>query len=561
MLSARLYFRAFYLFVFSAIAFLALSGCQTYTAQTAAQDTAVRTGSLEAAVTLANQNAEANKDKGDAIVYRLEQGAILRQAALSDIPLVASAAAAAKPVAPATALTPASATAADLVPRVSPKVAYARQSLAAFDTAEERINAEEEKAKISAANELFSSLTNLANLPYRGYTYDKVMLNTYKALNYLQLGQRDAARVELNRVIQRQTDAVAQYQTEIERASEAAQKAKDGKATDDTGAVIGAYDVDKAKADPKAAAALGEIDKELAAAIKPYGDYMNPFAVLIDGLFFLSNGEDASDFERARKSMERLVAMAPDNPSAKADFATAEAAANGQPPAPATYVIFETGAAPSRDQTRIDIPLFLLSKDVPYVGVALPRPKYHADFLPTLKVTAGDQILSTALVSSMDSVVSQEFKNGKDALYTRTIISTVVKAVALAQLKKKTGLDSGAVNQLGETANQLGSLFNQVRKLAGDAVPTAVGVSLNIADTRTWRSLPKEFHYLRLPTPADRKLTLSAGAHTQTIEVEPGIINVIYVKSTSPAAKLLVHQFALKADPAAAASAVAALVP
>jgi len=34
---------------------------------------------------------------------------------------------------------------------------------------------------------------------------------------------------------------------------------------------------------------------------------------------------------------------------------------------------------------------------------------------------------------------------------------------------------------------------------------------MNIADTRTWRSLPKKFQYVRLATPADRKLTLGAG--------------------------------------------------
>jgi len=68
-----------------------------------------------------------------------------------------------------------------------------------------------------------------------GYAYDKVMMNAYKALNYIQLGDRDAARVELNRALQRQRDAVADNAKRIEAAQEEAKAAKDGKAKSESG--------------------------------------------------------------------------------------------------------------------------------------------------------------------------------------------------------------------------------------------------------------------------------------------------------------------------------------
>jgi nucleotide-binding universal stress UspA family protein len=61
---------------------LGLTGCQTYTSQTAERDAAVRNGNFAFAAAQADKDAEKNKDGKDGIVYRLEQGAILRSAAL-----------------------------------------------------------------------------------------------------------------------------------------------------------------------------------------------------------------------------------------------------------------------------------------------------------------------------------------------------------------------------------------------------------------------------------------------------------------------------------------------
>lgn len=591
------------------LAAFALTGCQTYTQQTATRDAAVRSGDLSSAVAQADKDAERNKDNKDTILYRLEQGAILRSAALANLPLPASASPAGAPATAGQTQTNAALVAA-APEQISPRIAYLTRSLAAFDEAARKIDEFEAQAKVSVSSESAAMLTNQANLPYRGRAYDKVMLHTYQALNYLQLGDSDAARVELNRALQRQRDAVEANAKRIQEAQELAANAKSGAVKDEQGRKGQSYDVDRAKSDPKTSGALADVESRFNAAILPYGDYVNPFTTFLDALIFTHQGADASDLERARKSWERVVNFAPANTFARADYvavepdlqtsatvvvptvsvvmtetpvveapvvvvdtaavavsadaSVAEAAVVAAPDAPLaavaeavasavtadtqvaavapvaapvvaysgplTYVIFETGSAPYRDQIRIDIPLFLVTGRISYVGAAFPRIELVGGHADRLSIATNDGAgYTAALLASMDSVVAQDFKNEWPTILTKTLISTATKATIDAILQKQ------VQDQMGLTG---GLLF----KVASAATQAAI----NIADTRTWRSLPKEFHYARVPTPADRVLLLSAAGQTAAVEVEPAAVTVVYVKSTAVAAPLLTGQFVLK---------------
>ncbi|NDC76101.1 hypothetical protein EBZ70_12710, partial [bacterium] len=369
--------------------------------------------------------------------------------------------------------------------------------------------------------------------PYRGRAYDKVMLHTYQALNYLHLSDADAARVELNRALQSQRDAVEENAKRIQEAQKIAEDAKSGKTEDDQGRQGSSYDADRAKRDPKTSAAISNIETKLDSAILPYGDYVNPFTTFLDALVFTHQAADASDVERARKSWERVVNLAPTNPYAQADYHALEPDPQAPAtPAPAalTYVIFETGAAPYRDQIRIDLPLFVVTGRISYVGMALPELSRVSGHAPALSITGeGGQTYPAALVASMDSVVAQDFKNEWPAILTKTIVSTGIKATIDAVLQKQ------MQDQAGPTGALLFSLATAITQAA-----------VNIADTRTWRSLPKEFHYARLATPSDGLLTLTAGTQTRTVSLEPAAVQVVYVKSPSANAPLLVSQFILK---------------
>ncbi len=469
------------------------------------------------------QAAKATGGK-DEIVYRLEQGATLWTATLAEpemLPSIVPPAAAAKPgeepVPPPPEPTP------EEVQSV-----YARRALVAFDRAEDRVNHWEEQAGTKVGAELGAALTNQASLPYRGRSYDKVMMNTYKAMTYLVLGQKDNARVELNRALQRQRDAVAENETRIAKARDEAEKAARGELKDESGKSA-TYDSRKALEDPKTGPALQAALAASIAPMKAYGDYVNPFAVFIDGLYFSVLGETGDDWERGRKSFERVASMVPENPYVQADLEAASRAAEGQLPEGVTYVIFETGTAPLRDQVRVDIPTFLVTSRLAYVGAAFPKLVYNDDFVRSLTVDAGDQSVSTATIASMDSVIANDFKNEWPTVVTKTLITTATKAIVQAAVQK----------QVEDRGGMFGGLVAAVAM-------TAVNSATNIADTRTWTSLPKEFQYARITTPADRQLTVSANGVQKTVTLREGVVNVVYVKSSSSTAPLFVSQFVLK---------------
>lgn len=496
---------------------LILSGCQTYDRKTADFSDATKAGSVSVALAEIEKRAEASKGSKDEIIWRLEQGASLRSAALASLP---------PPPVPA----PKAGEPAPVPPTLDEVHAmYFKRSNVAFDEAEARVETYDEQAKVKLGSELGSAFTNLAQLPYRGRAYDRIMANTYKSLNYLQLGERDRARVELNRSLQRQRDAVADNERRIAESQALADQSKGGTLKDEKGEAASSYDVGEAQKDPKTGPA---IDATLAAAVsrmKPYGDYVNPYSVFLDGLFFTVLGENGSDWERGRKSFERVAGMVPENPYLKADAALARDAADGKTPTGITYVIFETGAAPNREEVRIDIPTIIVSDRLPYVGAAFPRLRFNDDYVSSLSVVVGGQAFATAPIASMDSIIANEFKNEWPTIVTKTILTAVTKAVTQSAVQK----------ELDDRAGAIGSLLGKVAL-------TVANIGTTIADTRTWTSLPKEFQYARVQTPADRQITLQAGGLTQTITLLPAAVNVVYAKSASSHSPLYVSQFTLR---------------
>lgn len=484
--------RIFQFLVPALTAGLLATGCKTYEEQNKVIGY-WHGGNLTNAVVEATKEADENANNKDAIIWRLEQGAVLRANGQYEA------------------------------------------SNKAFDQAQAKIDDYDQKAKVRVGQEAGALLSNQANLDYEGRSYDGIMLNTYKALNYLALGEPDRARPEIIRAYQRQQDAVEANKKRIESVQKEAEENKDS------------AKIQKAEQNSSFQAQLQGSMTNLN-DIKVYADYVNPFTVYLDGLYFMANATDASDLERAHKSLERAASVVPDNRYVQEDIADVNKLINAQPLPPTTYVIFETGCAPVRGQTRIDIPI-VFSK-VSYVGAAFPTLKPHGNFQPSLTVTANGVNYTTQTIADMDAVVALDFKNEQPVVITKTIAATVTKAVA-----------AYAANEAARQAGgDLGGLLMQIGTMAFQ-------MAVNIADTRTWTTLPKEFQICRFPTPADGKIELSTpngmkvsvylmtgtGARIDLTSTNgqaslngTGQINVVYVKSITAETPLLVSQFKLK---------------
>lgn len=465
------------------------AGCKTYQQQNKVIDY-WHQGEITNALNEATKEADKHANGKDAVIWRLEQGATLRAAGRYD------------------------------------------DSNQAFDAAQNKIDEYSQMAKIRLGQETGALLSNQANLAYEGRSYDGIMLNTYRALNYLALGQPDKARPEIIRAYQRQQDAVADNQRRIAKTQAEAAEQKDSAA------------IRKAEQSPEFQSQLQTANAGIN-DIKLYSDYVNPFTVYLDGIYFMANAMDGSDLERAHKSLARTVSCVPGNKYVEQDLAALNNLMNGRPLSPTTYVIFETGCAPIRDQVRIDIPI-IFSK-VSYVGAAFPTLKPQGDFQRSLTVTANGKSYNTEIVCSMDSIVTRDYKNELPVVITKTIASTVVKAAA------------------AYVANDAARGQNDWVGLLVQASTAIYQMAVNIADTRTWTTLPKEFQICRLPTPADGKLELSTPNGMKLSVALDGVkndltpaggvqaslnagasVNVVYVKSITGGTPLLVSQFKLK---------------
>jgi hypothetical protein len=458
------------------------TGCQTY----AHKNRVIvywRAGDIPAAAKEAAKRVEKSGPTGrDTVIWTLEEGATLR--ALGDY----------------------------------------KESNDAFDRAQGRMDEFAEKAKISITRETGALLSNQANLPYEGRAYDGIMLNTYRALNFLALGEPENARPAMLRAYRWQQDAVADNARRIENAKKEMAQSKDS-----------VY-MERAQQDP---GLQGQIDQSLSSIrnLNAYADYVNPFTVYLDGMFFLADASSFSDLERAHTSFERVAGFNGMDEYIQRNLSLVDARMKNQPMPPTTWVIFETGCAPMRDQIRIDIPIIFAN--VSYIGAAFPTIVLQGDYHPQLNVVANGTNYLTHGVASMDAIVAQDFKNELPVIIAKTIASSVTKGVAAYFANQAANQSSdwlGFLTQIGTAAYQ---------------------ASVNIADTRTWSTLPKEFQICCFPTPPNGKIEVMTPMGSRIIvslipatQAKSGTaangLNVVYVKSIVVGTPFLVSQFILQ---------------
>lgn len=388
----------------------------------------------------------------------------------------------------------------------------------ALDDADKLFQEYDRKADIRIGRSVMATMTNLAAVDYEGYGYDRIMTNVYKALNYMEQGNLDYARAELKRVAYAQQLIQKRKEDRI-REAEAARNEP------------GETDVNRTMSDPSFRARTKELCGTLpdnsAKAV-----YANAFAEYLQGIFLLYAG-DASDHEVGRAALRNTLSMV-DNEFVRQDVELAERITNGQPVPPMTYVLFESGIAPRREEIRIDVPIFIFNMmahdtGVDYVGVAFPRLVDEPGGMPFLNVRTAAGTVSTQLLVNMDWVIGREFKDDLPMVITRTLIAAGVKAAA-----------AYAANR----ATQSDSTINIITRI----VTTIYQASVNVADVRTWRSLPKMIVVARVPTPDDGQVSLMSpmGYPVASVHVQPKMNNVIWARGPGDSAPLACRAFVLK---------------
>ncbi|MFC1794464.1 COG3014 family protein [Planctomycetota bacterium] len=362
-----------------------------------------------------------------------------------------------------------------------------------FDRSEEMLNFFDYQN--TAADSVAAIAVNENIVPYLGEEYDGIMVNTYKALNFMALGENEKARVEFNRALDRQRRAKEKFAKEIEKLQKELDKAQE-----------------KEGSQAQKNADNPEIDKLInnrypgLYEFEAYPDFVNPFTTYIAGVFFNLVG----DHSKAVTFLKESYGMVSDNEYLANDLAVTEKILDGQAELKDTvWVIFENGLGPVKDEFRIDIPLFIASDEVKYFGIALPMLRFREQAYPYLSIKVGGKNYNTQIVANIDRVVQTEFSKDFKGILTRAIISATAKVVA-----------QYALNNKDDSSPQIVSFLATVYSYATTA-----------ADVRIWTTLPKNFQVARLPIPPDRLITIAPpGGESFSVEIPACNNAFVYVR-------------------------------
>jgi hypothetical protein len=364
-----------------------------------------------------------------------------------------------------------------------------------FDKAEDMLKIFDEQSRIGDI--IGSTIASDNLIPYRGEEYDGVMINTYKGLNFMVEEKMDLARVEFNRALDRQRRAKEKFNKEIQKLKSELEKEQEEDGLSQTNVE-----------NPQTRRLLEEKYPNLY-NFEAYPDFVNPFATYMAGLYFNLVG----DHSKAVYLFKESYGMVSDNHYIAEDLRVTEEVLDGQARLENTvWLIFENGLGPVKEEFRLDIPLYVATSRIHYVGIALPELEFRPAAYPYLLAQADGTHYMTQQVSDMDRVVQTEFSKDYEGILTRAVISATAKAIAQYALTDQDSL-----------AASIASLFVAAYSAASTA-----------ADVRIWTSLPKDFQIARLPKPADGKLKITPpGSIPLDIDIPPCNNAIVYIRITT----------------------------
>jgi hypothetical protein len=401
-----------------------------------------------------------------------------------------------------------------------------KESVDTFESVENLFQGYDTIAEVSLSAEGISAFSNPYALPYRGRSYDRIMTATYRALNYLELGDQAKARIALNRALFRQEDA-KRIVSEKERI--AREEMGNVDATDSaSGRLVRSYEVNNAMSE-------GSADF---VGLPVYQDYMNPLSVWLHGVFFLHTAQGIEDVEKARKSLERAQALAPQNLSIKEDAVWA--ATSGSRPAVdgkcIIYVVHETGEAPAWNEYKFQLPLIIFDRNAPIVNVAFPKisPIPNQD---NLSIKYKLETFNPSPLASVDGMVVREFNDELPIIKTRAVASATIKAIAAYVANK------AAEENNRRHGTQGSGLFYLATIIATNAYTTQSAQ----ADLRNWATLPKNISMVRMVVPTSEKIyiqnSLARPAISFTVPNAKSLI--LYCKTPAKGGPLSLHKIIL----------------
>lgn len=399
-----------------------------------------------------------------------------------------------------------------------------------FDKAEDIMLSQDQTSVFAkGASGAWAMMTNDKAFDYDGGGHERVFACLYKAIDYAVAGKPDAARTEFNRAAQHQENWLYDRRKEIASAEERMKSDVDAykkeKKEDESSSADSDTAVNKAFADADFAAQINEkcgFDPRTSGILdnlQPV-DWMNPYVSHVTGVFRWLNGDDARNF------FKDAAACRKDNAVAVRDFAECD---KGLRPKNQVWIWVEDGLCQERREWRLDLPVILVPyahKYLWYVGMALPYLEPRPVGADGWSVAAGAESLGMSEIADVDKLVKLEYDVYMRGALAREITRVIVKA--------------GSQVALGIAADNTSDWKTQLALRASQAAVAAWAASVTAADTRSWTSLPKRVHAMRVNRPSDGRIVVKASCGAVAEVTVPEGNSMVFVSKPGSAAKAVV---------------------
>lgn len=363
---------------------------------------------------------------------------------------------------------------------------------------------------------------------YDGGGVDRVFTCLYKAIDFLDAGNADLARVELNRAGQYQQNWLYDRRREIADAkkrfdsdandymrSQKVGSSNAGERASQVGSALADRTlrdkfIENCGFDP---ATGGDVE-----AIASSGAYMNAYALHVIGLFrWLTRSSD-------RNELRDAAAMRLSPGVVKRDAAECR---DGATPRDQVWVFIEDGLCPARSEWRCDLPLFVIpgARDyLPYVAMAFPTLQNRGAGANWWYVE-GEQ---PELLCDVDALVKTEYDIYMKGAVTREITRTVIRA----------GMEI-ALGILAEEHKKQNDYWAYKLGQVGVAVWAAACTK---ADLRSWTALPKRVLVARIARPESGVVGIRADGESFSFDVPPGN-SMVFLRKPGPNAPTVVKKY------------------
>ncbi|MBP0597014.1 hypothetical protein J8I26_02800 [Herbaspirillum sp. LeCh32-8] len=369
--------------------------------------------------------------------------------------------------------------------------------------ADEKVRGWEEQAKTDPSKllgDVGSFLINDTTRRYDGRDYEKTFINLRLALDHLAIGDWDSARTEIKKMHEREA-IIAEFRSKELDAAKSSAESKGLKTT--SFKELNGYPVETLS-DPQVQALKNSYESAVA-------NYLAGF--VYEGL-----GEPSLAAAGYRKAIEMRPGEAVLEDGLKGLDGRVRARS---PKLVDTLIVIESGSAPAI--TSMTLPILLpipSTSGLSIIATPISWPVIRAADTSAVpgSITIDGKPTPVALLTSVDQMARKALSDEMPGIIARSSVRAITRGVAQKAIDNNAG-SLGAFGSLLSLAAKVGS------------------VAIEVADERTWRTLPNFFSVARVKLPVGAHtiiLPSAAGPLTREVKLS-GNYAVVTMRTSGPA--------------------------